>query len=46
MSDEIERLAASTPLSLRQIPETIEGKASRSIVGAIVKRVRAPAAAP
>ena len=45
--NEIERLAASTPLSVRQIHETIEGKASRSIVGAIVKRVRAtPAAAP
>ena len=45
--NEIERLAASTPLSVRQIHETIEGKARRSIVGAIVKRVRAtPAIAP
>ena len=45
--NEIERLASSTPLSVRQIHETIEGEASRSIVGAIVKRVRAsPAVAP
>lgn len=37
---EIEALAASTSLSIRQIHEKIGGKASRGIVGAITKRVR------
>lgn len=37
---EIEQLASSTDLSVRKIHEKIVGKASRSIVGEIVKRVR------
>ncbi len=37
---EIEVLAASTSLSIRQIHEKIGGKASRGIVGEITKRVR------
>lgn len=37
---EIEALAASTRLSIRQIHEKLEGKASRGIVGEITKRIR------
>ena len=37
---EIETLAASTDLSIRQIQETIAGKASRGSIGEIVKRIR------
>jgi len=37
----IEALAASTDLSIRQIQRKIAGKASRSVVGEITKRVRA-----
>jgi DNA invertase Pin-like site-specific DNA recombinase len=40
---EIEALAASTELSVRQIQKEIAGRASRSVVGEITKRVRAPA---
>jgi DNA invertase Pin-like site-specific DNA recombinase len=39
--DEIETIAGSTDLSIRQIHEKIAGKASRGIVGEITKRVRA-----
>ena len=38
---EIEALAASTKLSVRQIQREIAGKASRGVVGEITKRVRA-----
>jgi DNA invertase Pin-like site-specific DNA recombinase len=38
---EIEALAASTDLSIRQIQKEIAGKASRSVVGEITKRIRA-----
>jgi DNA invertase Pin-like site-specific DNA recombinase len=38
--EEIEGLAASTDLSIRKIQEKIGGKASRGLVGEIVKRVR------
>ena len=38
---EIESLAASTDLSIRQIQTKIAGKASRGVVGEITKRVRA-----
>ncbi len=38
---EIEALATSTDLSIRQIQEKIGGRASRSVVGVITKRVRA-----
>jgi DNA invertase Pin-like site-specific DNA recombinase len=38
---EIEALAMSTDLSIRQIKEKIRGRASRGIVGEITKRVRA-----
>jgi DNA invertase Pin-like site-specific DNA recombinase len=38
---EIEALAASTVLSIRQIQKEIAGKVSRSVVGEITKRVRA-----
>ncbi|MBY5827381.1 recombinase family protein [Rhizobium leguminosarum] len=37
---EIEHLAASTGLSVRKIHEKIAGKASRSVVGEIVERIR------
>ena len=37
----IEKFAATTSLSVRQIHEKIVGKASRGRVGEIVKRVRA-----
>ena len=37
---EIEALAASTSLSVRKIHEEIAGKASRGVVGEIIKRVR------
>jgi DNA invertase Pin-like site-specific DNA recombinase len=40
---EIEALAASTDLSIRQIQKEIAGKASRSVVGEIAKRIRAAA---
>lgn len=43
---EIETLAASTRLSVRQIHEKIDQKASRGRVGEIVKRVRSSAAPP
>jgi len=39
--DEIEIIAGSTDLSIRQIHEKIAGKASRGIVGEITKRIRA-----
>jgi len=43
---EIETLAASTTLSIREIQKKIAGKASRGVVGEISKRVRAvPSAA-
>jgi DNA invertase Pin-like site-specific DNA recombinase len=38
---EIEALAASTDLSIRQIQKEIAGKASRGVVGEITRRVRA-----
>jgi DNA invertase Pin-like site-specific DNA recombinase len=38
----IEALAGPTGLSVRQIQEALAGQVSRSVVGAIVKRVRAP----
>ena len=38
---EIEHLAASTGLSVRKIHEKIAGKASHSVFGEIVKRMRA-----
>lgn len=41
---EIETVAASTTLSVRQIPESLQGKVSRGIVGEIVKSVRSPKA--
>ncbi|MGH6991194.1 MAG: hypothetical protein ACREE3_14950, partial [Stellaceae bacterium] len=37
---EIEALAASTNLSIRQIQREIAGKASRGVVGDITKRIR------
>jgi DNA invertase Pin-like site-specific DNA recombinase len=37
---EIEVLAASTDLSIRQIQKEIAGRASRGVVGEIIKRVR------
>ena len=40
-ASEIESLAASTDLSIRQSQTRIAGKASRGIVGEITKRVRA-----
>jgi DNA invertase Pin-like site-specific DNA recombinase len=39
----IEGLAATTSLSIRQIHTVLAGRVSRSVVGAIVKRVRAQA---
>jgi DNA invertase Pin-like site-specific DNA recombinase len=43
---EIETLAASTTLSIREIQKKIAGKASRGVVGEITKRIRAvPSAA-
>jgi rRNA-processing protein FCF1 len=38
---EIEALATSTDLSIRQIQSKIAGRASRGIVGEITKRARA-----
>jgi hypothetical protein len=38
---EIKTLAASSDLSIRQIQKEIAGKASRSVVGKITKRIRA-----
>ena len=37
----IEALAETTSLSVRQIQEALAGQVSRSVVGEIVKRVRA-----
>jgi DNA invertase Pin-like site-specific DNA recombinase len=43
---EIETLAASTTLSIRQIQKKISGKASRGVIGEVTKRIRAaPSAA-
>jgi DNA invertase Pin-like site-specific DNA recombinase len=39
---EIERLAETTDLSVRNIQNAIRGKVSRAVVGEIVKRVRNP----
>jgi len=39
----IEAFAASTELSVREIQKEIDGRASRSVVGEITKRVRATA---
>jgi DNA invertase Pin-like site-specific DNA recombinase len=39
---EIEALATSTDLSIRQIQSKIAGRASRSIVGEVTKRARTP----
>jgi DNA invertase Pin-like site-specific DNA recombinase len=39
---QIEALAGTTGLSVRQIQEALAGQVSRSVVGAIVKRVRVP----
>ena len=41
---EIEHLAASTDLSVRQIQERVSNKASRGLVGGLTKRVRTPPA--
>jgi DNA invertase Pin-like site-specific DNA recombinase len=38
----IEEFAATTPLSVRQIHAAVAGRASRAVVGVIVKRVRVP----
>jgi DNA invertase Pin-like site-specific DNA recombinase len=43
---EIEALAISTELSIRQIQKEISGRASRSIVGEITKRARAAQSPP
>jgi DNA invertase Pin-like site-specific DNA recombinase len=40
---QIEELAATTSLSIRQIRAALAGRVSRSVVGEIVKRVRAQA---
>ena len=37
----IEELAGTTDMSIRQIRDTLKGKVSKSVVGEIVKRVRA-----
>jgi hypothetical protein len=37
---EIEHLAASTNLSVRQIQDSLSAKASRGLVGGLTKRVR------
>ena len=39
--ERVEELATSTDLSIRQIHGTLKGRVSRSVVGEIVKRVRA-----
>jgi len=44
--NEIEALATSTDLSIRQIQAKIGGRASRGIVGEITKRARALQPAP
>jgi hypothetical protein len=44
--NEIEALATSTDLSIRQIQAKIGGRASRGIVGEITKRARAVQPAP
>src|SRR5712692_1067119 len=38
---QVEELASSTDLSIRQIHEALKGRVSRSVIGDIVKRVRA-----
>jgi len=38
--DRVEEFARSTNMSIRQIHEALRGRVSRSVVGAIVKRVR------
>jgi DNA invertase Pin-like site-specific DNA recombinase len=38
--DRVEEFARSTTMSIRQIHEALKGRVSRSVVGAIVKRVR------
>ena len=43
---EIEHLAASTDLSVRQIQQRVSNKASRGLVGGLTKRVRTPPAGP
>lgn len=43
---EIERLAAETDLSVRQIEKKIQGKASRGIIGEITKLIRSPSPKP
>ena len=43
---EIERLAVETDLSVRQIEEKIQGKASRGIIGEITKLIRSPPQKP
>ena len=43
---EIEALATSTDLSVRQIQSKIAGRASRGVVGEITKRARAPSSPP
>jgi DNA invertase Pin-like site-specific DNA recombinase len=43
---QIEALAASTDLSIRQIQKQIGGRASRGVVGEIAKRVRAAPSSP
>jgi DNA invertase Pin-like site-specific DNA recombinase len=37
---QVEELASSTDLSIRQIHEALKGRVSRSVIGDIVKRVR------
>ena len=39
--ERIEELAGSTDLSIRQIHGALKGRVSRSVVGDVVKRVRA-----
>jgi hypothetical protein len=43
---EIEALAPSTDLSIRQIQKAIAGRASRGVVGEITKRIRVTPAPP
>jgi hypothetical protein len=46
VASEIEALATSTNLSVRQIQSKIAGRASRGIVGEITKRARARPSPP
>jgi len=39
--EEIERLACETDLSVREIVKELDGKASRGVVGRVVKQMRA-----